>query len=458
MKMMKLNKILMLLALAMLFACKPEIDDFTTTSGQADFSKYVAIGNSLTAGYADGALYRSGQLNSYPAILAYQFKAAGGGEFRQPLMFDEYGLGGRLLLDASLPGPRPAEGMPDPRNFESIANEGPFNNMGVPGAKVFHLVPGAEAFSALNPYYARFAANPGSSTVLGEAMAQDPTFFSVWAGNNDVLLYAISGGTTDSITDAGTFQMALGAILQGMTANGAKGAVANIPDITTLPYFTFMNTQVVPDSGLVLDSEKAALLNAAYAGFEQYLESVGIQWSYGFNFQEGPNAFVVEDETLPLPPPFNVRQMHPDELFLLTLPTDSLLNNGMGSVNTGVNPPMPFGIPDRYFLSTQEITEIESATGQYNQIIATLVQQFDLALVDFNSVLKEATVSGLEYDGIKFTTEFISGNTFSLDGVHLTGQGNAVAANLFIDAINSKYNAQIKPVSPRLYPGIYYYH
>jgi len=51
---MKLRNILLLLALGMLFACEPKIDDFTTTSGGADFSNYVAIGNSLTAGYADG--------------------------------------------------------------------------------------------------------------------------------------------------------------------------------------------------------------------------------------------------------------------------------------------------------------------------------------------------------------------------------------------------------------------
>ena len=41
--------------------------------GKADFTRYVAVGNSLTAGYSDGALYRSGQQNSYPAMLAEQF-------------------------------------------------------------------------------------------------------------------------------------------------------------------------------------------------------------------------------------------------------------------------------------------------------------------------------------------------------------------------------------------------
>ena len=118
---MKIRNILLLFALALLFACKPEIDDFTTTNGEADFTKYVAIGNSLTAGYTSGDLFKSGQENSYPAILANQFEAAGGGEFKQPLMLDEFGFGKRLLLDASRPGPVPAGGTPNPGNFESIA-------------------------------------------------------------------------------------------------------------------------------------------------------------------------------------------------------------------------------------------------------------------------------------------------------------------------------------------------
>ena len=51
------------------------------TSGTADFSKYVALGDSFAAGYSDGALFKKGQENSYPNLLAQQFAAAGGGVF-----------------------------------------------------------------------------------------------------------------------------------------------------------------------------------------------------------------------------------------------------------------------------------------------------------------------------------------------------------------------------------------
>ncbi len=61
------------------------------TSGSADFSNYVAIGASFTAGYTDGALFIAGQENSFPNILAQQFEQVGGGAFTQPLMNDNIG-------------------------------------------------------------------------------------------------------------------------------------------------------------------------------------------------------------------------------------------------------------------------------------------------------------------------------------------------------------------------------
>jgi lysophospholipase L1-like esterase len=453
---MKIKNILMLFALGLLFACEPKIDTFTTTSGEADFTKYVALGNSLTSGYADGDLYKSGQENSYPAILAGQFEAAGGGEFKQPLMFDEYGFGRRFLLDASIPAPVLAGVAPDERNFQSIAADGPFNNMGVPGAKSFHL--GVEGYGALNPYFGRFA-SAATTSVLADALAQNPTFFTLWIGNNDVLAYALEGAAADSITPMPYFQGSIGAILGALDGIGAKGAIANIPNITSIPYFTFMNTRL-PYKGLVLDATQAGQLNYAYQQFELYLASIGINYSYGFNFVEGTNAFVVEDENIPFPDAlaaFRVRQMTAGELFLLTLPTDSLINHGMGSVNTSGAQPMPYGIPDKYILSTIEINEIETATTAFNTVIKNFASQFDIAFVDMNAKLAEIEQGGVVYDGVPFTTAFITGNSFSLDGVHMTAQGNALAANYFIDAINAKYNSVLKHVSPRLYPGIYYY-
>ena len=436
---MKIRNILMMAVLVSLFACKPELDDFTTTSGDADFSKYVALGNSLTAGYADAELYRSGQENSYPAILAMQFEAAGGGDFKQPLMLDELGFGSRLLLDASLPGPVPAGGTPDPANMESIAAQGPFNNMGVPGAKTFHLI--TDGYGALNPYYGRFASS-ATASVLADAAAQQPTFFTCWIGANDVLTYAIAGGAADSITDINTFGYAVDLILQQMTAGGAKGAIANIPDITSIPYFTFMNTQLQYNFLTLTEQAQVDALNQGYAELNEVIKSLGSTDTLAFSL--GQNPFVIVDKSLP----WGIRQMNENDLFLLSLPTDSVQNHGYGS---------QIPIPDDYVLSTNEQTDIQTAIDAYNVTLANLATTYDLAFVDMRDKLMQVATGGIEYDGINFTSEFISGNAFSLDGVHLTAQGYAMTANFFIDAINSKYGSQLTHVSPRLYPGIYYY-
>ena len=75
------------LAIGLLFSCQyefPEPEQLSPDSGQADFTKMVTIGSSITAGVMDAALYNRSQQNSYAVILAQQMKVAGGGEFNVP--------------------------------------------------------------------------------------------------------------------------------------------------------------------------------------------------------------------------------------------------------------------------------------------------------------------------------------------------------------------------------------
>ena len=82
---MKNFKIYLLAGVLFLGACKPEIHNPAPSKGSADFSRFIAVGNSLTAGYSNGGLYLDGQLNSYPAIMAKEMQTVGGGAFNQPL-------------------------------------------------------------------------------------------------------------------------------------------------------------------------------------------------------------------------------------------------------------------------------------------------------------------------------------------------------------------------------------
>jgi hypothetical protein len=143
-------------------------DGLPLTAGTADFSNYVALGDSFAAGYSDGALFVEGQKGAYPNILAQQFSLVGGGEFTTPFMSDNIGgllLGGtpiagtRLYFNGASPAPVPGPPTTELTNHLS----GPFNNMGIPGAKSFHLIAegygntAGVALKTASPYFSRFS-------------------------------------------------------------------------------------------------------------------------------------------------------------------------------------------------------------------------------------------------------------------------------------------------------------
>ena len=79
-------------------SCSQEVEDTSgiqpevvVSKGSADFSRYVALGNSITAGFSDGALFKAGQENAYPKLMANQFATVGGGAFITPFMDDNVG-------------------------------------------------------------------------------------------------------------------------------------------------------------------------------------------------------------------------------------------------------------------------------------------------------------------------------------------------------------------------------
>lgn len=470
-----IKKLLYILPLGVLAACAPEFDDQPSfEKGQADFTTFVAVGNSLTAGFQDGALFREGQVNSFPAILAEQFKELGGGEFKQPLMADGPGVGpsgtSRLKLEITADckgelSPAPTAGAGQLSELAvDLSADGPFNNVGVPGAKSFHL--GLAGYENLNPFYKRFAVT--NEPIINAAVRTNASFFSLWIGANDVLSYALAGGSgtyqkgnldprtygVNDITDptyfANTYQQLAGALAQ----NGAKGVVANIPNVTSLPYFS-----AVPAKGLELSAAEAAFLNESYKSYNNGLDAavagnVITQNQADFrkvNFQAGSNYFVVIDSCLanlsgqgPSLP--SMRQLKPGEYLTLTTPGDSLKCGGWGS-----DPRKP--IPAHLALVKCEIDYINEATTAFNNSIRQTAAALKLAFVDANKILSEME-NGLSYGGVNYTTSFATGGTFSLDGFHPSMRGYAIIANEFINAINARYEANIRKVNPNTYPGI----
>lgn len=438
---------LSLLAIMIITGCKPKLDTPSPDKGSIDPSKYVAIGNSITAGFADAALYYDGQLVAYPNLLAEQLKTIGGGNFVQPLVpASSVGIGSslnaRLVLGiktdckgGSSLSPVPLATSGDVSIFTtSIAAQGPFNNMGVPGAKAITTVyPGygdaTKGLGNYNPFFSRML-NPSeyaSASILSKAAAQNPTFFSLFIGSNDVLLYSTSGGTSDAITPsaggAGVgFDASIDLIISTITSAGAKGVIGNVPDVTNIPYFT-----TIPYNGLTLDATQAAQLSAAYSAL-------------GISFTAGSNPFMIQDGSVP----GGVRKIKPNELVLLTTPQDSLKCAGWGSSKPLTN---------KYVLTETEIAQIQAAVAAYNNKLKAVADAKGLAFVDVNGFLAQCK-KGIVYNGISFNTSFVSGGAFSLDGVHLTPRGNAMLANEFIKAINSKYGSTIPQVDVTRYGGV----
>jgi len=106
---MKNFKLYILSGLLFAAACKPDIHNPKPSNGTANFSRFIAVGNSLTAGYSNGGLYLEGQENSYPAIMATQMKSVGGGAFNQPLFTSAQANGSGYL---TLTGFDPKTGNP----------------------------------------------------------------------------------------------------------------------------------------------------------------------------------------------------------------------------------------------------------------------------------------------------------------------------------------------------------
>ena len=330
---MKMNFKYLGFALLALGIVSCESDDMTETAapeqtvaltaGDADFSNYVALGASFTAGFTDGALFKAAQTNSFPNTLATQFAAAGGGDFNQPMMTDNVGgllYGGNRIANPRLyfngSGPAVLEANPTTEVTNVVA--GVFNNMGVPGAKSFHFL--ANGYGNLagvplglaNPYFARMASSANAS-MLEDAVAQNPTFFTLSEfGGNDVLGYATSGGsgvdqtgnldpTTyggNDITDPNVFAAALSATLDALTANGAKGVVGNVPYVTSLPYFTTVPYAPLdpsnPDFG-----PQIPLLNETFGPLNQVFDALGMPERKIIFSEDMASAVVIMDESLP---------------------------------------------------------------------------------------------------------------------------------------------------------------
>lgn len=358
------------------------------------FGTYVAIGDSLSAGFVSGSLVENHQGNSVPALLARQGGAA---DFQQPLV-SQPGIPPELVLVGLSPSPTLVRkaGLGVPRN---LGLGRPYNNMAVPGTTLIDALQRLTDGGGLHDVILR-----GRGTQVAQALSLRPTLLTVWIGNNDVLGAAVNGRAIDGVTmtPAAAFRTAFQSLITAARATGATVVAANLPDVTTIPFVTTVPSVVVnpaTSQPVLVNGQPVPLL--------------------------GPGG--------PLPAGARV-----------TLPATALMAQGIG-IPVALGGRAVFGegptrclncLPDEVVLDPGELAIIRARVADNNAAIAEICRANGVPVVDINALLSDFATRGRVVGGITLTSAFLTGGIFSYDGVHPTELGYAITANEWIRVIN----------------------
>ena len=506
----------------------------TPSKGNADFTKFVALGNSFVAGMQGQALYNDGQANSMAKIMAKQFEQVGGSTtFNQPDIGSVNGfnpisskpcagliLGRLFLFDPDGSGPRtaapaaakaPTVTSTCPSTVTTPAAPSPFNTADLPGAytgdksklnnfsvPLIYLgqaltpatggpnpgcvtCPTPSTNPAFTPYYQRFASNPSvngttGSTMLTDALGAAGSFYLVWLGFDDVLLYAATGADgascgTYPMTSAAAFNGQYNAAITGMlTANPAfKGVVGNIPDFTSLPYF-----YTVPWNTITLDAATATTLTTNLStNYNAFLDAMVANTiitaserdKRKLTYVAGKNGVLMTDESLTDLSPYMAgpyagllpyaRARQATSTDLVPLAAGSILGTCFAGPTAvwGVSYP----VTDQYILTATETAAILSRTAEFNTTISNAVAASSgrLALADVRKAYNDlVTNKAYIANNVMITPSFAPPTgAFSEDGIHPNSRGYAFTANVFIDAINTTFGANVPKASLASYSG-----
>ena len=252
----------------------------------------------------------------------------------------------------------------------------------------------------------------GGETQVQRAAEAQPTFLSVWIGNNDVFNASLSGilpatpGISNGVTSIDQFTTNYKALIKSIKA---------IPTIKGGVLIGVINTTNVP---LLFPAQ--VLYSPAAKG--------------AFNAAAG-TATTLDPTTCP--------------------PTTTVLLNFQlaGAIRAGAHPPTIFCEPlpspfapvgNVYVLDEAEQAAVADTVNQYNALIAAEADSIGFAFVDPNPALVALREGGqipVFPDLSQPTAAF--GNYFTLDGVHPSGTAHIALVNLIIDAVNAKYGTNI---------------
>jgi lysophospholipase L1-like esterase len=379
---------------------------FAQTPLQADLSKLVVVGDSLSAGVQNFSLLDSQQPHGYASVIAKQAKV--------PLLLPlvPYPGAPNVLQLTSL---TPLTIQPVTGSLPPLPRDNPCvqaTNVAVPGVTVGQALSDPPSATPATPvdYWVDIVLgfpNPLASapchtsgaalSQIQQAVALKPTTVIEWLGNNDALVPALTG-TLNTLTPLSTFAENYAAVLDALKATNARIITANIPDVTKVPYFTSISTlasQVKMPLGIVqskLGVGPNDLLRAS---------ATPIALSILSNEQPGPLP-----QTCPVP--------------LAELPVSS--------------------VP--CVLTATDAERIRITVDAYNLVIFSESLIHGAQFVDIHGLVDLIARDGYVADGKHLTAEFLGG-LFSLDGIHPTNTGYAIIANSFIEGMNRSWSTNI---------------
>jgi phospholipase/lecithinase/hemolysin len=390
--------------IAALACSKDSVDVLSPTpAGNPLFQRYVALGNSITAGYQSGGINDSTQTQSYARLVAQQMHTG----YVYPRLA---GFGCPPPVNNFLTQARVGAGTSTSCSLRDAATTLLIqNNVAVPGAT--SADPTASTTKASNILTQLFL---GGKTQVQRALDAQPTFVSVWIGNNDVLDAATKGVTgavtalnTAGITDTTTFRANYKRMIdQLMVQPGLKGILIGVVNVTAIP-------ALFPAESLLTVATFKAQFDAA----------AGTTVAVSTNC---PNSH-------------------------------ALISYGIiGQIRAGTHPPLisckknepaaPVG--DWFVLDTLDQQVFNKNITRYNDYIHAKADSVGFAYLDPNPLLFGLRASGaipLLPNFTNATSPF--GTYISLDGAHPTGKTHCLAANGIIAAINAKYATTLAPVT-----------
>jgi lysophospholipase L1-like esterase len=368
---------------------------------QTNFTSYVALGDGLTAGFSNGSLVEAHQRQSYPALIARQAGVSG---FEQPLVSDP-GIPAELVLVSLVP---PVVGAKATTAGAPLRGDlaRAYNNLGVPTATVGDLLTRVTDRGGFHDLVLR-----GRGTALDQGLSLRPTTLTLWTGTADVMAAVVAGRAVEGVTltPLAAFRASFQSVVDAIKASGAFVVVANIPDVTALPYATTIQPIVVnPTTGapVLVGGQTVPLL--------------------------GPTG--------PLP-----------SNSLITLAASPLLLRGDGIPTAAGGSGR--ALPDEVILDLAEASAIRERVGQFNLAIAQICQGASVPVLDLNAFYAGLATEGRVVGGITLTSSFLTGGLFGYDGLNPTDLGYALLAGEWIRFINAR-GGQLPEIDLGPYLGV----